>query len=237
MNAIKRNIPNAITALNLLFGCMAIVFIFSGKEGSLVTASWFVIFAAVADFFDGLAARLLHVSSPIGKELDSLADVVSFGVAPGMIIYQLINDAPFGWVGMLVPIFGAIRLARFNVDTRQTTYFRGLPIPANALLIVSFPLIIQYNTAFSGLYYSNIHFVFWFFSALAIVCSALMVSTIPLLSMKVKGLGWAENKVRYILLILSLASFIALGFAGIPVTIALYILLSLFAKPDKEAHE
>lgn len=234
MNAIKRNIPNAITALNLFLGCIAIVFIFQNR---LAEASWMVIFAAVTDFFDGLVARLLHVSSPIGKELDSLCDVVSFGVAPGMMIYQLINDAPYSWIGLLVPIFGAIRLARFNIDTRQTTYFIGLPIPANALLIVSFPLIIENNNAFGSLYYSNIHFVCWFFSILAIVCSALMVSTIKLFSMKVKNMSWAANKVRYILLILSLVAIISLGYAGVPVIIALYILLSLFANPDKEAHE
>jgi len=234
MNAIKRNIPNAITCLNLLFGTIAIVFIFQNR---LVDASWMVVLAAVADFFDGMAARLLNVSSPIGKELDSLADVVSFGVAPGLMIYQLINNPPYSWIGLLVPIFGAIRLARFNIDTRQTTYFIGLPIPANALLIISFPLAIAHNEFFGNLYSSSIVFTCWFFSALAIFCSAIMVSTIPLMSMKVKGLGWAENKARYILVIFSVLAIIILGYAGVPLIILLYIILSLFANPEKAVHE
>ena len=159
MNAIKRNIPNAITCLNLLFGCIAIVYVFHNR---LTDASWMIIFAAIADFFDGMAARLLKVSSPIGKELDSLADMVSFGVAPGMIIYELIGTSPYNWIGLLIPVFAAIRLAKFNIDTRQTFYFIGLPTPANALFIASFPLIIAHDSSWQSIYLSDVSLTVWF---------------------------------------------------------------------------
>ena len=201
MNAIKKNIPNAITCLNLLFGCIAIVFIFHNR---LADASWMVVFAGIADFFDGMAARALKVHSPIGKELDSLADMVSFGVAPGMMIYQLIGTPPLNWIGLMVPVFAALRLAKFNIDTRQTFYFIGLPSPANALLIASFPLIIAHDSYWHAVYFSNVTFVVWFFSAIAVACSALMVSPVNLFSLKIKNTSWNSNKTRYSFLILSL---------------------------------
>jgi CDP-diacylglycerol---serine O-phosphatidyltransferase len=227
MNAIKRNIPNAITSLNLLFGCIAIVFIFHNR---LASASWMIVFAAIADFFDGMAARLLKAHSPIGKELDSLADIVSFGVAPGMMLFQLIGTQPFNWVGLLIPIFAAIRLAKFNIDTRQTFYFIGLPTPANALFIASFPLIIAHDSYWQSVYLSNIFFSIWFFVGMAIACSALMVSPLKLFSLKVKDTSWGNNKTRYTFLLLSAACFLILGFASVPVIMLLYIILSLLSK-------
>jgi CDP-diacylglycerol--serine O-phosphatidyltransferase len=227
MNAIKRNIPNFITCLNLLFGCIAIVFVFQNRPAD---ASWMIVYAAVADFFDGFAARLLKVHSPIGKELDSLADVVSFGVAPGMIIFHLIGTHPFDWIGLLVPIFAAIRLAKFNVDTRQTYYFIGLPSPANALLIAAFPLIINHDLYWHSVYYSNVTFTIWFFAAIAVVCSAMMVSEIKLFSLKLKDTSWNNNKTRYIFLLLSLICFLLLSFTAVPIILLLYVILSLLSK-------
>ena len=133
MKAIRNNIPNAITSLNLLFGCMACIAALS--NGCLVAphivAFWFIALSAVADFLDGLVARWLHAVSAIGKELDSLADLVSFGLAPALILYSMMpNDGPWAEFALLLPVFGALRLARFNVDTNQATTFTGLPIPA-----------------------------------------------------------------------------------------------------------
>ncbi len=227
MNGIKRNIPNFITSLNLLFGCIAIVYVFKNR---LADASWMIVFAGIADFFDGMAARVLKVQSPIGKELDSLADVVSFGVAPGMMIFQLIGTAPFNWIGLLVPVFAALRLAKFNIDTRQTFYFIGLPTPANALLIASFPLIIKHDTYWQSVYLSNISFSVWFFVCLSLLCSILMVSPIKLLSLKMKDTSWANNQPRYLLAILSLGLFLFLGYEAVPLIMLLYIILSLLSK-------
>lgn len=243
MNAIKRNIPNAITSLNLLFGCIALVFIFQNR---LVEASYLVVFAGVADFFDGMMARLLKVHSDIGKELDSLADMVSFGVVPGMMVFQLIAGEGvlyFKWIGLCIPIFAALRLAKFNTDERQATYFIGVPTPAVALLVASFPLILKHSIYWQNIYSSDIvtqhdvlyiNSVTWFFTLLAIACAALMVAPFPLISMKFKNLSWASNKARYLLFILSLASIVVLQFAAVPVIMILYITISLFANPAKE---
>ncbi|RZK99241.1 MAG: CDP-diacylglycerol--serine O-phosphatidyltransferase, partial [Hymenobacter sp.] len=155
----KRHLPNAITCLNLLCGCLALTFIFRGE---LVLGAYLVGAAAIADFFDGLLARALRVSTPIGKDLDSLADMVSFGVVPGAIMYQLLSHAlapkpeesdfvlPGLWVlipclGFVISIFSALRLAKFNNDTRQTTSFIGLPTPACTLVVASLPLILAYD--------------------------------------------------------------------------------------------
>jgi CDP-diacylglycerol---serine O-phosphatidyltransferase len=231
MNAIKRNIANFITCLNLLFGSIAIVFVFKNQ---LAEASWMIVFAATADFFDGMAARLLKSHSPIGKELDSLADVVSFGVAPGMILYQLIGTPPFNWIGLLIPVFAALRLAKFNIDTRQTFYFIGLPTPANALFIASFPLIIQHDSYWQSVYLSNISFVVWFFVCVALACSAIMVSPLKLFSLKIKNISWNSNKTRYIFLAVSLILFIVFSYTSIPIIMLLYIIFSLFSKKTFE---
>ncbi len=177
MSFIKRNIPNAITCLNLLCGCIALVFI---SQGFSFIGSWFILGAAVADFFDGLAARALNVKSPIGKDLDSLADMVSFGVVPGMMLVRLIQDPMLCWIGLIVPVFAALRLAKFNIDDRQTTYFIGLPSPANAMFIISFPLIIRYHPYWQEVYLANKDFATYFFVAIAVICSALMVMHVPL---------------------------------------------------------
>ncbi len=224
MSFIRNNIPNAITCLNLLCGCMALVFI--SRDFTFI-ASWLVIGAAVADFFDGLAARALNVKSPIGKDLDSLADMVSFGVVPGMMLVKLIHDPVFCWIGLAVPIFAALRLAKFNNDERQTTSFIGLPSPANALFIISFPLIIRYHNYWQIFYLAHMDFSTYFFSVVAVICSALMVMPIPLFSMKMKNLSWTNNKTRYIFAALSLIGLVLLAYQAVPLIMILYVVLSV----------
>jgi len=232
-------IPNFITSLNLTSGFVAIIF---AANGDLVTASWLILAAMIFDFLDGFSARLLKAYSEIGKELDSLADVVSFGVAPAVIIYQLINDsltlsAPNdnsdGIQNLLIliipaimPVCGAFRLAIFNLDSSQAKTFRGLPIPANALAVISVVIASEYShsTIFSSFTGSPL-----LMSGLTILLSILMVTRIPLLSMKVSNLKVKGNEARYILIGLVLISFIILGINAAPLIIPLYILASLLS--------
>jgi len=229
----RKHIPNFITLLNLLSGCIAITAAFNGN---LVLASWLVGLAAIFDFLDGMVARLLNVKSAIGKELDSLADMVSFGVLPGVILYQLfqmnldIDPGIFAYVAFLIPLFSALRLAKFNTDTRQEEIFYGLPTPANAIFIASFPLILNYETWFFGFDFSNYMIILinpYFLSVLSLVLSWLLVAEIPLMSLKFKNFKWADNKARYILLLLSLLLLIVFQLTGIPLIIILYIFISL----------
>jgi CDP-diacylglycerol--serine O-phosphatidyltransferase len=224
MSFIRKNIPNAITCLNLLCGCIALVYI---GQNVLYIASWLVVGAAVADFFDGMAARLLNVKSPIGKELDSLADMVSFGVVPGMMLFKLIHDPVFCWIGLLVPVFAALRLAKFNIDDRQTTYFIGLPSPANAFFIISFPLIINYHDYWQVFCFAHASFCIYFFSVVAVICSALMVMPVRLFSMKMKDMSWSSNKIRYIFAIISAIGLACLAYQAIPIIMMLYVILSV----------
>lgn len=221
---IKRNIPNVITCMNLLCGCIGLVFI---GQGFLHIASWFVLGAALADFLDGMAARLLNVKSPIGKELDSLADMVSFGVVPGMMLVSLIHDPILCWIGLLVPVFAAIRLAKFNTDERQVSHFIGLPSPANALFIISFPLIIRYHDYWQVFYLENKVLCGYIFSAISVICSALMVMPIKLFSMKMQDMSWKNNKIRYIFVFVIVISAIILGYMSIPPIMVSYVILSV----------
>ena len=213
--SIRKHIPNAITCLSLLSGCVASVM---ALHGNLLSALIWIIIAAVFDFCDGFAARLLKAYSPMGKELDSLSDMVSFGFAPGMVVYWLLGEAstalPFGslntyipYLAFVIPTFSGLRLAKFNIDERQTTSFIGLPvIHANEGLFVLVTVI------------------------LAFITSLLLVSEIPMFSLKVKSLAWKGNELRYILIACAII-FVALwGFLGISGTILLYIVLSIFNK-------
>ena len=236
---IKEQIPNFLTLLNLLSGCIAIVFAF---DGQLINASWLIGIAAVFDFFDGFVARLLKVSSPVGKELDSLADVVSFGVVPGVIMYKLIlqssnvpdiqisgiNIIPF--IAFLIPMFSALRLAKFNIDEQQAESFIGLPTPANAILIASFPLILDQESILTGLnisFISNIFNSFYFLLFLIILLSYLLVAELPLMSLKFKTFNWSENRSRYIFLLISLLLLIFFFYLAIPFIIITYIIISI----------
>ncbi len=244
----KKQIPNLITVLNLLCGCLAILFVVSGD---LVISSFLVIAGMFFDFFDGLVARLLHVQSKLGVQLDSLADMVSFGVVPGLMMFQLLNKSlmpqelrtgfeatetlkgfepgmsfiPF--IGMLIIIASAYRLAKFNIDNRQSDNFIGLPTPANTLLIISLPLIFQYQYS---PFLEQVIFNHWFLIALTIVSSLLLNAEIKLFSLKFKSWDFNANQVRYIFLALSIAAIIALKFIAIPFIIIIYIVVSLLRK-------
>lgn len=247
---VKQNIPNFLTCCNLLCGCLAIVCAF---EGSLVWAAYLVGIAAVFDFFDGFVARLLGVSSPIGKDLDSLADMVTFGVVPGIVMYKMIQVSgeitsgtallSLEIIAFIIPIFSAIRLAKFNNDTRQSESFIGLPTPANAIFITSFPLIGRFYIELKGSAYDdqsiNILFNPAFLVVLTFILSFLLVANLPLFALKFKSFGWKGNEIRYVFLALSLVLLIGLQFLGIPLIIILYVVLSiinnLFLKPKSPA--
>jgi CDP-diacylglycerol--serine O-phosphatidyltransferase len=236
MNPIK-HIPNFITCLNLLSGCLAIISVILGNP---LVAAYLVVAAAIFDFFDGFAARMLNVSSPIGAELDSLADMVTFGVVPGLMLLHYLSGGISSLTGVegflqnpgllvpfLVPVFSALRLAKFNVDTRQTDSFRGLPTPASALWVISIPLMIEFMPFHMWWNPENVIVNQWFIIGSAIGLSVLMVSDIPLLAMKFKGFGWKGNGVRYIFLIISLVLLIILRPVAIPIILSLYVFISI----------
>ena len=227
---IKKHIPNAITCGNLLCGCLGVVQAF---EGNLIWASYLVGIAAVLDFFDGFAARMLKVSSPIGKDLDSLADMVTFGFLPGVVMFVLISAAVdfteakqyvgseyLRYIAFLIPVFSALRLAKFNHDTRQTDSFIGVPTPANAMLICSLPLMLEFN---------NFEFILnpILLAALCILMSLLLVAELPLFALKFKHFKWNGNEIRFVFLALSLILLVAFQFLGIALVIILYVLMSL----------
>ncbi|WP_035559247.1 CDP-alcohol phosphatidyltransferase family protein [Hymenobacter sp. IS2118] len=225
----KRHLPNAITCLNLLCGCLALKFVF---DGQLEIGAWFVAAAAVADFADGLVARALRVSSAIGKDLDSLADMVSFGVVPGAILFKLLSlDAPLAagawywlpYAGFTVSIFSALRLAKFNNDTRQTTSFIGLPTPACTLVVASLPLILAYDQF--GLASVILHP--GLLLGLTALLSGLLVAELPLFALKFKNLRWGDNRRRFIFLLLAAGLVVLLRAAAVPLVVLLYVLLSV----------
>lgn len=227
----KRHLPNAVTCLNLLCGCLALTQIFSSAPEGLVYGAYFVAGAALADFIDGLLARVLRVSSAIGKDLDSLADMVSFGVVPGAIFCKLLarGAAPSGlpaWVpylGFIVSIFSALRLAKFNNDTRQTTSFIGLPTPACTLVVASLPLILAYDQF--GLRSVILHP--GLLLGLVALLSGLLVAELPLFALKFKNLRWADNRRRFLFLLLTAGLLLALRAAAVPLVVLLYVLLSV----------
>lgn len=221
---IKRHIPNTLTCLNLLSGCVGVVAAF---EGHFILVPYMVWLAAFFDFFDGFAARMLKVSSPIGKELDSLADMVTFGFLPAALIFMMLREHNLAeWVPYLaftIAVFSALRLAKFNVDTRQSESFIGLPTPANALLLSSFPAILLYSELPLGFIQAP-----WFLLSCTFIFSFLLVAELPLLAFKFSNFSWASNKLKYIFLITSVLLIILFKFVAIPLIIILYILLSLF---------
>ncbi len=237
-----KHIPNFITCLNLFFGSVAVMLAFSDAN-LLPIVSMLIIFAAIFDFADGFAARALKAYSPMGKELDSLADLISFGLAPTAIIFQFMKmaimkepatdsqlDSFIGVVYLMSPflivIFSGLRLAKFNVDTRQSESFIGMPTPANALMILSLPLILAYNYApiFKDVIIDK-HFLL----ILTVVQCYFMVSEIPMFSLKFKNLSVADNKLRFAFLVVSGVFITVFQFAAIPVVILFYVLLSLLS--------
>lgn len=235
-----KHIPNFITLMNLACGCLAIIHL---ADNRMQEAAYFVFCAAGLDFLDGMVARLLKAYSNIGKELDSLADVVSFGVVPGLILFALFQDNPdagllnpwrdslLPYVALLVPLLSAYRLAKFNIDTRQKDHFLGLPTPANALCIASMALIpFAPDDSAWGLVHQPAAL-----AGFSIVSALLLVVEIPLFSLKTLSSGWAVNKGIYLLAAISVASAVFLGFAAGPVILFFYLILSVLFPPVKHA--
>ncbi len=216
----KRHIPNFLTCCNLVCGCFGIVFCL---EGRAIPAAYFVWIAAVFDFFDGFAARMLKVSSPIGKELDSLADMVSFGLLPSIVMYKMLTGVSsiswFPFVAFLIAVGAALRLAIFNVDETQTDSFKGLNTPSNTLFITSLPLL-------SGSLGTWVQ-TDWVLIAITVGFSWLMVSPIRFFAFKFKSFRWTDNKLRFTFLALSVLLLIFFQVSAIPLIILLYIVSSL----------
>ena len=215
---IKKQIPNLLTCGNLFSGCIGIVYAFNGD---LKTVAFFVIISGIFDFFDGFAARLLHVKSDIGKELDSLADVISFGFLPGVIMFQLLKlNSPndfLPYAGFIIPVFSALRLAKFNIDIRQTEDFIGLNTPMNTFFIISLPYLIDDEAWLSNVYV---------LLGIILIVSYLLISELKLFSMKINNLKWEPNKYKFIFLIMSFVLLAFLKFAALPIILILYILFS-----------
>ncbi|MBL7747775.1 MAG: CDP-alcohol phosphatidyltransferase family protein [Chitinophagaceae bacterium] len=249
-----KNIPNIFTLLNLFFGCLAIVFILQNgiisatdEEGApllvvpekIWLASLFIGLAAVIDFLDGFVARLLKAGSEMGKQLDSLSDLVSFGVAPGMIVYQFLRlsvareegglDASFLWLlpAFIIPCAAAWRLARFNLDTSQSYSFKGMPVPTVGMFFASLPLI-YWNV--NEPWVQNLLLNKWFLLGLVALFSWLMVSSIPLMALKFKDFSVKNNMPKYLLALISLAAIFILQWLAVPAIVLAYVLISLLFK-------
>ena len=249
-----KQIPNLFTLLNLVFGCIAIVFILQTGQSivyvesngfttwdlpeKIAMGSLFIFAAAIVDFLDGFVARLFKASSEMGKQLDSLADVVSFGVAPGLILYQLLRIS-FAKVtegldvsvaallpAFLIPCAGAWRLAKFNIDNEQQFSFKGVPIPASGITIASLPLIVYYQQ----FNLQEILFNKWMLYGIIVLLSWLMVSNIPLMSLKFKDGSLKNNMPKYILLAIAIVAAIVLKWVAIPVAFIVYVIVSLAFK-------
>ena len=236
-----KQIPNILTLLNLLAGTIAVMF---AVKGELMHAALFVFIGIFFDFFDGLAARLLKVEGNFGKQLDSLADVVTSGVVPGIVMFQLLkskntlelfsetiaswdtqNFEILPYAGLLLTLTAAYRLAKFNIDESQSNVFIGLPVPAATLVVVSLPLILNY---------SSVEFVTdliqnkFFLIALTLLLSYLMSAQIPLFALKFKDYSWQRNKIKFVFIILTAVLCVFLKFIAIPLVILLYVLMSVF---------
>ena len=247
---IKKHIPNLITLGNLFCGTVATIF---AVNGDFVLAGLFVVFGIVFDFFDGFAARLLNVSGELGKQLDSLADMVTSGVVPGIIMYKLIiinsefhlngiidwtslNNKPsilsIGLIGLLLTLGACYRLAKFNIDTRQSDSFIGLPTPAMSLFVISLPLIQEYSDIeFAQNLITNNYFLI----AITLLLTYLMNAELPLFSLKFKEYSVKNNIVKYLFLVVSLLMIIFLQYISIPLIIILYVLLSVVSNYGKKA--
>ena len=240
---LKKYIPNLLTLLNLLCGTIAAIF---AVNNELEIAAYFVFLGIFFDFFDGFAARIFNVQGELGKQLDSLADVVTSGVVPGIVVYKLLqtnntveifNTEIVSWKTQeieLVPFFGllftlaaAYRLAKFNIDERQTSSFIGLPTPAAALVILSLPLILNYCSLEVA---TTIIENKWFLIVVTVVLSILMNAEIPLFSLKFKDYSWKNNRIKFSFILITAILCIALKFVAIPVVIIVYVLMSLFYK-------
>jgi CDP-diacylglycerol--serine O-phosphatidyltransferase len=243
---IKKYIPNLLTLGNLLCGTIATIF---AVQGQFVFAALLVILGILFDFLDGFAARLLHVSGELGKQLDSLADMVTSGVVPGIIMFQLMSERNsmvsyagkrevvsligldlevFPFIGLILTLGACYRLAKFNIDTRQSDSFIGLPTPAMSLFVISLPLIQEYSSID---FVQNIIANHYFLIAVTFVLTYLMNAELPLFSLKFKEYSVKNNVIKYLFLVVSLCMIIFLQYLSIPLIIALYVILSIFSNP------
>ena len=234
---LKQHIPNAITCGNLVSGCLSILFL---TQNMPLKAALMIFIAGLFDFLDGFSARLLHVHSPIGADLDSLSDVVSFGVAPGFIMHWLMSRAQHPEITLLglellpclaflLPVFSAIRLAKFNIDDTQKTSFWGLPAPGMAIFIASLPLALgQVHHLKDGV------LGYWVCLGIALIFSFMMVSHLRFFSFKMKSVKWKGNEVRWIFLLVAVGSFVVFQWLALPFVMILYILLSIFFAGNME---
>lgn len=240
----KKHIPNAITLSNLFCGCVATIF---AVNNNFVAAAFFVFLGIFFDFFDGFFARKLNVQSDLGLQLDSLADMVTSGLVPGIIMFKLLGLLDSNWgntpnnsmlqslfeitesgflplLGIAITLASAYRLAKFNIDTEQQSYFKGLPTPANALLIISLPLIIEFQNSdiINAIILNK-----WFLVILTLVSCYILNADIKLFALKFKNYSFKDNALRYIFILLCMVLLIVLQFAAIPVIILLYIIMSV----------
>lgn len=238
----KKHIPNIITLLNLFSGCIAVIM---AVENELFLAVVFVVLGIVFDFFDGFVARILNVKSDLGLQLDSLADMITSGLMPGLVMFKLLEkvshpfpvdltsvlkgtyNVPYSFlplIGLLITLASCYRLAKFNIDTRQTDSFIGLPTPANTLLILSFPLILLSNEIE---WVNTLILNKWFLIVISLLSCYLLNAELPLFSLKMKSFKFKDNTVRYLFLISSVLFLFVFGYLAIPLIILCYILLSL----------
>lgn len=219
---IKKHIPNFLTCCNILFGCLAVIEIFQGQLDHVI---YFTLLSALVDFFDGFAARLLKAYSNIGKDLDSLADMISFGLVPSLLVYQMLysegHDLWMCYLPLSIAILSGVRLAKFNNDERQTDAFYGLPTPANAMFFCSLPLLEEH--AFFATLLANPYFLV----VISLLMSIILVADIKMIALKFKGFGWEGNQEKYLLILLSLIFFLTFKWYAFPFIIVVYVILSI----------
>lgn len=226
---IKKHIPNLITLLNLFSGCIALVY---ASEENFEMAFFFVCLGIFFDFFDGFFARLLNVSSPLGLQLDSLADMVTSGVVPGFVMFKMLTNSVSSdpsliylpYLGFIITLGSCYRLANFNIDTRQTDSFIGLPTPANAIFILSLPLILK-NT--DSLILLELLTNCWVLIILTLVSAFILNAEIPLFALKIKKFNFKDNALQIVFLLISLLLLIVFGFSGVALIIVFYVMLSV----------
>lgn len=216
---------NFITLSNLLCGCLGILAVL--QDGDLKRGGLFIGIALILDFFDGFVARLLKESSELGKQLDSLADVVSFGVLPGFILWAFISDSGYlpqnaQYLALLIPVFSALRLAKFNIDTRQSMSFIGVPTPANGMVIAVFPYLAQSRPEIADILLNS-----WFLPVYILIFSYLLVAEIPLPALKFRNYSWKDNRFTYTLILVSVILLAALKLTAVPLIIFGYIFYSI----------
>lgn len=224
----KRHIPNFITLLNLFSGCIALVFV---SQGDYLNAFIFVCLGIFFDFFDGFFARLFKVQGELGLQLDSLADMVTSGVVPGFVMFKMLSEYSSSdllpYLGFIITLGSCMRLAKFNIDTRQTDSFIGLPTPANALFVLSLPLIIQ-HTEFAFVIEALTNQ--WLLIGISILSAYILNAELPLFSLKIKNFSFSKYKLQIFFLLFSLVLLVVLKFLGVPLVILSYILISALNK-------